>query len=62
MPELPSRTLDQLARHFQLQIPHDRHGALADIRLTVAVVQRLLERGRWSGLMNLERIALMPAA
>lgn len=61
LPELASHSLDYLARHLQLQIPCDRHRALADVRLTLAVLQRLLRRGRWSTLMDLERIALMPA-
>lgn len=30
-------------------------------RLTLAVLQCLMQRGRWSTLMDLERIALMPA-
>ncbi|MBE1496309.1 DNA polymerase III epsilon subunit-like protein [Amycolatopsis lexingtonensis] len=61
LPELASHSLDHLARHLQLQIPRDRHRALADVRLTLAVLQRLINRGHWSTLMDLERIALMPA-
>ncbi|WP_410171996.1 exonuclease domain-containing protein [Amycolatopsis heterodermiae] len=52
MPELASHSLDHLARHMQLPIPPDRHRALADVRLTLAVLQRLLQRGRWSTLMD----------
>jgi DNA polymerase-3 subunit epsilon len=61
LPELASHSPDHLARHLQLQVPHDRHRALADVRLTLAILQRLLRRGRWSTLTDLERIALMPA-
>lgn len=61
VPELESHSLDHLARHLQLRIPPDRHRALADVRLTLAVLQHLLQRGRWSALIDLERIALLPA-
>ena len=59
LPELTAHGLSELARYFAVPIPHDRHRALADVRLTVAVLRALLERGRWDTLLDLERAALM---
>lgn len=42
LPTLRAYNLDTLAHHFALPIPRDRHRALPDVRLTCAVLLRLL--------------------
>jgi DNA polymerase III epsilon subunit family exonuclease len=42
LPELPSKSLDALAQHYQLKF-EARHRSIGDIKVTVEVLRRLLE-------------------
>ncbi|WP_328604517.1 3'-5' exonuclease [Amycolatopsis sp. NBC_00345] len=59
LPELTAHGLSELARYFGVTIPPDRHRALADVELTIAVLRELLTRGPWETLLDLERTAAL---
>jgi len=49
--------LSDIASHLGIPLPPDRHRAMGDVELTVAVLAELLERGPWRSLHDLERDA-----
>ncbi len=59
VPELTRHGLSQVADYLGLRIPHDRHRALADVELTTALLLRLLDRGPWQSLLEIERDATL---
>ncbi|MFD0665847.1 3'-5' exonuclease [Thermocatellispora tengchongensis] len=56
-PDLARHRLDDLLRHLAIPAPPDRHRALADVVVTLAVFGRLLDDGPWNSLSHLRRIA-----
>jgi DNA polymerase-3 subunit epsilon len=57
LPGLAHHGLSEVARHLGLDIPANRHRAMPDAELTVAVLTGLLARGPWRSLHDLERDA-----
>lgn len=60
LPGLTEHGLSQVASFFGIALPVDRHRALADVELTIAILRALIERSAWSTLLDLERTAHMP--
>lgn len=59
-PELASHKLNVLLRYLSIPRPRDRHRAMPDAELTVAVFARVLTAGagrRWSTLLDLDAAA-----
>jgi DNA polymerase III subunit epsilon len=58
-PDLPSHRLDVLLHHCKIPRPADRHRALPDVEITVAVLLRILDdaAGRWTSLAQLQAVA-----
>jgi DNA polymerase-3 subunit epsilon len=54
---LSSHGLSDIASYLGIPLPPNRHRAMADVELTVAVLTELLERGPWRSLHDLERDA-----
>ncbi|MED7924582.1 exonuclease domain-containing protein [Nonomuraea sp. LP-02] len=48
-PELPRHNLDALLRHLRIPRPADRHRALPDVLVTVAVLRAILRTGAEAG-------------
>lgn len=65
LPDLPHHSLDWLISHFGIARPPDRHRAMADVRVTVAVLWRLValadQRGDPNDLAALVAVAGHPA-
>jgi DNA polymerase III subunit epsilon len=62
-PDLAHHRLDDLIRHLDIPAPPDRHRALPDVVVTLAVFARLLQDGTWSGLAHLQSVSgIVPKA
>ncbi|MBL7499281.1 3'-5' exonuclease [Frankia sp. CNm7] len=63
-PELRSHSLDTVLHHLGIPLPPNRHRALPDVELTIALFGRLLTdgaaTGRWSTLADLDRLGGVP--
>ncbi|MCM3883536.1 PolC-type DNA polymerase III [Frankia sp. R82] len=63
-PELPSHSLNAVLHHLGIPLPADRHRALPDVEVTVAVFAQLLAdgaaAGHWSTLADLDRLGGLP--
>ncbi len=59
-PELRSHALNELLRYLRVPRPADRHRALPDVELTVAVLQQILTTGlaagKWATLRDLDAV------